>query len=256
MKLYNYASTHKKVYVAGDIHGNISTLVYKIYQGKISNAVIIVAGDCGFGFESREHYTELYEKKLRNRLEAQNCIVLCVRGNHDSANYYEQELINFPNLKTIPDYSIIQVADRNILCVGGAISLDRSVRKESMEERKQKHKEVREIYWTNEAPHLDVSKIEEFKHKGLLVDTLVTHSAPSICYPQAKASLYEWAKEDNTLLDDVATERETMDLLWQTLVINQHLITQWFYGHFHDSHSEKIGSCNFTLLNINEIKSI
>lgn len=256
MKLYNYISTHKQIYVAGDIHGNISSLVYKIHRDKITNAIIIVAGDCGFGFEEQSHYNQLYDNKLKNRLETQDCVILCVRGNHDCANYYEQELINFPHLKTIPDYSIVQIADKNILCVGGAISLDRSVRKESMEERKLKHKKVQEIYWNNEAPILDTTKVEELRSNNIFVDTLVTHTAPSICYPQSKESLYDWAREDSTLLDDVATERETMDSLWQALAINQHHITKWFYGHFHESHSEKVGSCNFTLLNINEIKPI
>lgn len=39
--------------VCGDIHGEFKTLVYTLGQKHISDAVVIVAGDCGFGFEKR-----------------------------------------------------------------------------------------------------------------------------------------------------------------------------------------------------------
>lgn len=38
------------VEVCGDIHGEFETLVFNILQKKIENATVIVAGDCGFGF--------------------------------------------------------------------------------------------------------------------------------------------------------------------------------------------------------------
>ena len=56
------------VEVCGDIHGEFATLVFNIVQKKIENATVIVAGDCGFGFNKLAYYDELYKKKLHNPL--------------------------------------------------------------------------------------------------------------------------------------------------------------------------------------------
>lgn len=38
------------VIVCGDIHGDFETLVYDIDRRQITDATVIVAGDCGFWF--------------------------------------------------------------------------------------------------------------------------------------------------------------------------------------------------------------
>ena len=51
MKKYVYSEA-KEVVVCGDIHGAFETLIYKAcVQYSMTDTVIIVAGDCGFGFE-------------------------------------------------------------------------------------------------------------------------------------------------------------------------------------------------------------
>ena len=52
MKKYVYSEA-KQVVVCGDIHGAFETLVYKsCVQYSMTDTVIIVAGDCGFGFDT------------------------------------------------------------------------------------------------------------------------------------------------------------------------------------------------------------
>ena len=41
---------NKKIYVTGDVHGNLSELVYYLKSMNVSNSVVIVAGDIGLGF--------------------------------------------------------------------------------------------------------------------------------------------------------------------------------------------------------------
>ena len=55
MTLYDYTE-YKNLVVCGDIHGEFSTLAYNVKRLGIENSVIIVAGDCGVGFEKETHY--------------------------------------------------------------------------------------------------------------------------------------------------------------------------------------------------------
>ena len=51
----------KSIVICGDIHGDFETLVYKItMQYQMSNTLVIVAGDCGFGFAKRNYYEHKY----------------------------------------------------------------------------------------------------------------------------------------------------------------------------------------------------
>ena len=62
MKKYVYSEA-KEVVVCGDIHGAFETLIYKAcVQYSMTDTVIIVAGDCGFGFERPNYYTTLYNR--------------------------------------------------------------------------------------------------------------------------------------------------------------------------------------------------
>ena len=47
------------VIVCGDIHGDFETLVYDIDRRQITDATVIVAGDCGFGFCRIGYYDNL-----------------------------------------------------------------------------------------------------------------------------------------------------------------------------------------------------
>ena len=60
--------------------------------------------------------------------QANNWIVF-VRGNHDNPAYFDGAMFNAKRFITVPDYSILQACNHTILCVGGAISIDRIYRK-------------------------------------------------------------------------------------------------------------------------------
>ena len=60
MKIFEYDEA-KQVVVCGDIHGAFETMVFKAcVQYGMTDTLIIVAGDCGFGFERPNHYINLY----------------------------------------------------------------------------------------------------------------------------------------------------------------------------------------------------
>jgi len=51
-------SDKKKVVVCGDIHGEFETLVYNLKINNITDSLIIVAGDCGFGFHKASYIND------------------------------------------------------------------------------------------------------------------------------------------------------------------------------------------------------
>lgn len=114
----------QSVVVCGDIHGDFNGAIYKLclhYQ--LENTLLIVAGDCGFGFERKSYYEEVVRHN-RKRLSDGNNWVVFVRGNHDNPDFFDGKTINHKRFVAVPDYSIIQAAGFTILCVGGATSID------------------------------------------------------------------------------------------------------------------------------------
>ena len=118
----------KTIIVSGDIHGNFNQLVFKLcIQYQLTDTLLIVAGDCGFGFEKKEYYEQIVRRNAKRMNQANNWIVF-VRGNHDNPAYFDGAMLNFKRFVAVPDYSILQVCNHTILCVGGAISIDRIYR--------------------------------------------------------------------------------------------------------------------------------
>ena len=234
----------KSVVVSGDIHGDFNELVFKMCeQYQMKDTLLIVAGDCGFGFEKPGYYENMVRKNTRRMSAANNWIVF-VRGNHDNPAYFDGHTFNHKRFLTVPDYAVIQACSHNILCVGGAISVDRQYRLD----RKPHDKE---IYWENETPVFDAEKLEAIS-LSFKVDMLVTHSAPSFCELTTKLGLSNWTMYDEMLEDDVAHERQVMDEIYTSLKKNQHPLRHWYYGHFHQSWRSSIDGVMFKMLDIME----
>lgn len=54
----------KNIIICGDIHGEFNSLIYKLcIQYQLTDTLLIVAGDCGFGFEARI-LRECFQEKL------------------------------------------------------------------------------------------------------------------------------------------------------------------------------------------------
>ena len=234
----------KSVVVSGDIHGGFNELVFKMCeQYKMKDTLLIVAGDCGFGFERPGYYENMVRKNTKRMSAANNWIVF-VRGNHDNPDYFDGCTFNHKHFLAIPDYTLIQACSHNILCVGGAISVDRQYRLD----RKPIDKE---IYWEKEAPVFNAVKIEDIS-QSFKVDTVVTHSAPSFCEVSNKLGMSNWTMYDETLEDDVAHERQVMDEVYALLRHSRHPLHHWYYGHFHQSWRSSIDGVMFKMLDIME----
>lgn len=147
----------KNIVVSGDIHGDFKQLVHKCcIQYGMTDTLIIVAGDCGFGFERPGYYENLYSKCSRRLSKTDNWLVF-IRGNHDNPAYFNLQPIHHSRWMTLPDYSVIKACGHTILCVGGAISVDRSLRIASQLYHRPDFDNslAPNIYWMNECPFFD-----------------------------------------------------------------------------------------------------
>jgi len=222
--------TNKPLIFLGDHHGDWRQLFYIIDKNKLENCYIISVGDSGIGFKpQKEQINDIHD--LNNKFKKYGIIFMSIRGNHDDPSYYNgADRIKLSNFETIEDYTVMEHNGKLIQFIGGATSIDRSMRKEGVS------------YWSKEGLYFDGDKLQK-------VDTLITHTAPIWCFPQRfNQMVYDWAKDDGYLLEELTLEREVMGEIFKVCQPSLHL-----YGHFHDSWNEEINGCEHKLLNINEL---
>lgn len=169
--------------------------VHAIQDGKY-------ASHCGrrlwIGFENRGYYENIVKKNTKRMNEANNWI-LFVRGNHDNPAYFDGCTFKHKRFIAIPDYSIVKACGHTLLCIGGAISIDRSYRIDAWEQlQKKRHKSSqnlservyeRNYYWPNEKPVFNAELLEKITTEQT-IDTVITHTSPSFCELQNKNGLY------------------------------------------------------------------
>jgi hypothetical protein len=218
----------KPLLFLGDIHGSWSDLFNILDIHSLSNISLISVGDVGIGFISKDKQ-ERQLKLLDERFNKKNIDFFCIRGNHDDPSYFKGNYL-CNNIKLLEDYTLCKYKDKLIQLIGGAISIDRTGRNSGTS------------YWSEEGVVFDRDKCKK-------VDILVTHTAPTICYPQKlNEMVYGWAREDAYLLEDLSSERAVMDEIFKICNPSIHL-----YGHFHTSKTEVINNCIHKLLDINEM---
>jgi len=219
----------KQILFLGDIHGNWNELLFKIQLKKISNANIISVGDLGMGFNSNQD--RITSGLLDKEFKQNNIKFYGIRGNHDDPSFFKgNDRVCLDNFELVEDYSILKYNSKAIQLIGGAVSVDRTGRR------------VGVSHWEDEGVVFNRDACQK-------VDILVTHTAPSYCFPQQfNEIVYGWAREDAYLIEDLTEERAVMDEIFKLCSPSLH-----FYGHFHSSWAEKINGCESRLLDINEI---
>jgi hypothetical protein len=227
------------IVASGDLHGKIESLVFKLQeQYKLTNCICFCAGDIGLGFHKENYYHQLF-KHLNDKLIKNNNHLLMIRGNHDDPAYWNSTQYNTSNILLIPDYTMVQIRGKNILCIGGAISVDRTLRKSGVS------------YWEGED-----FQYQEKPLNGILPDVIITHSSPDFCFPFTKDGITDWMKKDPELQNDVDKERQDHTKVFEKILKNGAIPSEWIYGHFHNSHVMYHQQTKFVLLNELELYEI
>lgn len=242
MKVYKHTGITEVIGI-GDTHGSNNWIAYNSKRIGLENAIIFQVGDFGVGFFKKEHDLE-WMSKLNEDLSKLNCTMYVIRGNHDNPEYFKGDY-SFSNLILLEDYSIVSINEKNgFLCIGGAISVDRKNRVEG------------ENWWPDENFKYNPSVLEEIESSGVLITDVITHTCPSIHpLPGFSGIVYDFARNDDSLIVDLTAEREKLNELYFKLSERYH-VSRWTYGHFHFSNVETIDSTRFTCLGIKEMKSI
>lgn len=242
------------MYFIGDTHGMrpVFSIVDRL---KITNSNLIHVGDFGLGFVSIMQDVKNLEVVDEMLMDTQNKLYV-VRGNHDNPIFWDKSKgLNLPklhNIHLVDDYSVLYIENKKILCVGGGISIDRQLRKDDR---------PYPSWWQDEEFQWHPGKFNRVVNNHSTMDIIVTHSAPSACYPRGVDApiVNDWhnveLEHGNKLKGELQMERKKIDML-KDAVLKAYKPTNWFYGHFHTSKTEIIDSVKFQALNINEICEI
>lgn len=241
------------MYFIGDTH-SIKPIFTIIDQHQLENQNIIHVGDFGLGFQPIVRDIRNLEMLDQMLGETGNELYV-IRGNHDNPIFWDKKNIwlpTFHNLHLVEDYSVIDIEGKRVLFVGGAISIDRSIRKD----------ENPPSWWENEVFQLNYSKLKEVVDNKK-VDIVVTHTAPEFAYPQSAvgSTIVQHYSEieamhGNNLLKELGSERADVGDIYRHLTSINKRPDYWVYGHFHSSRKQTISGTEFKLLNINELYKI
>jgi predicted phosphodiesterase len=168
-----------------------------------------------------------------------NIYLFFIRGNHDNPNYFNgwnREAIVTDRFIPIPDYTMITVNDKKILCIGGATSVDRITRVD--EKSCWEGEEIQPIYG-----------IEDTLPKEC--DILITHTVcrDYIAHHLPKSKMLEmFLQQDATLQSDLNQESMICESIYK-----HYYPKIWLHGHFHKSAVTQLYDTKIISLGSNEL---
>ncbi len=234
-----------RTYLLGDIHGNWHVIQDHLSKIVVDNVAYIQVGDFGIGFYSNDE--DLRRLKILNeKLIEHNSFLYVIRGNHDRKDWFMidkmiDEKNQLSNIFFVPDYTVLNIDNENILFIPGAISIDRVYRKKN-----------NMGWWADEVVVFDFDKASEY----LNIDRIISHTAPDFCQPTSFNDLVNnYALYDKCLLNDLSNERANMSKLVSILMKNNK-IKSLHYGHFHQSYYFRHNDCDFIGLGVNEFYNL
>jgi predicted phosphodiesterase len=239
----------------GDIHGNFNLLHQYLTMYDIKNTYIIQVGDFGVGFRPLDKEKKMLEMFHPN-LVKRNVIVYAIRGNHDYKPYFDNDPFGFTNIKLLPDYTVLNLEDKNILCVGGAVSVDRMYRY-TKKQRSGIYEDTKvgvESWWPDEVFTLEIDKVKDLRD----INIMVTHTCPHYCPPDNTFGFGPFVEGiirdtgDKDLKTDLMHERKQMTDLFEIVKLNNN-IDFHYYGHFHKSDTFTKDYTKHRLLNVGEL---
>lgn len=243
-----------RILYLGDIHGEFSVVHRYVKKYDIRDAHIIQVGDFGVGFSTLDKERR-WLGMHHDLLVKQNVVVWAIRGNHDFKPYFDNDPFGFSNIRLVRDYEVLELAGRRILCVGGAVSVDRWWR--YTDAQRNGNMEVRpgQSWWHDEPFVLDAERVAALSG----IDTVVTHTAPSWCSPDNSAGLGAFVEGvirktgDAGLRGELNYERQQVGELFHLLRLNGNSVEFHYYGHFHASDTTDMYGVRHRLLNIDEM---
>lgn len=229
-----------KWYITGDTHGLVNSRLHNLEIVPNETALIIL-GDAGINY-----YLNKTDKKNKKLINDKECLVYCVRGNHEQRPelvegmtdmwdsnvegyvWYEPD---FPNIRYFKDGYAYVINGLKTLVVGGAYSVDKWYRlaRAQVEET---YDEMQIIHRAGWFPQEQLTEEERrqilIAHVGEHFDLVLTHTCP-----------FSWEPIDLFLsgLDQSSVDK-SMELFFETLK-NAIDWDVWLFGHYHADRLER-----------------
>jgi Icc-related predicted phosphoesterase len=245
----------ERILYLGDLHGNFNLIGQYVKLYGIKDAHIIQVGDFGVGFARFEKERQALEM-IHQQLIDNNVHVWAIRGNHDYKPYFDNDPFGFTNIHLVADYTVLKLADKNILFIGGAVSVDRMWRKTKRQKQGilENYTMGIESWWEDEIFVLDCDKLGEMSD----INIVVTHTAPHYCEPDNTFGFGPFVEGiisetgDDGLRTDLLYERQQVTDAFNIIKMNND-ITHHMYGHFHRTGVMNMYGTKHRLLNVGEL---
>lgn len=229
------------MYVIGDSHG-LGSLLEAIKKSKLTNSSFVHVGDVGIGFVQASIDLLLLER-ISSYLEKINSYLYLLRGNHDNPIWWTENWYQSDRIKLVKDYEVLQIEDNNILCIGGAISIDRLVRTVNID------------WWKDE----EIIKQSVTHCRDL--QGVITHNVPLFCPPFGINNIVKYYIDLEKSLGNqffesqLLGERKYLSDVFEELHQNNDL-KFWCSGHMHKDDFLEYKGVDFHMLGINTIKNV
>jgi len=232
----------------GDLHRKFSEFMALLKEMEITDENILNVGDFGIGFAFDD--VDYMRTRLNPLLVEKNIHVWVIRGNHDDPRFFKGKYMNmFSHIHFVPDYTVLEIEGKQVLFIGGAISVDRLRLKKLMLTEEEAGKLPR--HFDDERLSFTV-ELELYLKSLRGIDIVVTHTAPSYCFPFGTGVL---PKEDKLLAEELKIERLTMDRIFEILLKNNK-IKYHIYGHYHHHNQQETENIIHYCLAENELKEL
>lgn len=187
------------------------------------NSVIIFSGGCGLGTKETTYFEEIFAE-YNEVFAKNNCHILFIRGCNDDPSFFENETINYSNIKTIQDYSVIEFSEYNCLCIGGGVSVDRTWKINSEKNTGKK------TYWENEDLIYKEKELDEILSK-FDIACIITNEIPTFVPPSTGSYKFnKWFKTNDELIKDVVNSRIKVDNIYNKLILNNKKPYVWWHS--------------------------
>lgn len=221
--------TFDHIHISADWHGEVLRIRNYCKDHQLTEKdLVIVTGDAGLNFHGYS-----YDKHAKEIVNSLGPTFLFVHGNHEmkpSTLLYYEEISwaegrsfceeAFPNLIFAKDGEIYRINDKNIICIGGAYSVDKSYRLW--------HEAVtgKTCWWKEEQLNEDEKHfIEQRLHDTeWKVDYVFSHTVP---YKYLPIEAFLKGIDQSTV--DHSMER------WLDRIEEKLRYEKWYAGHFHCS---------------------
>lgn len=210
------------------------------------NSLLFFTGNCGIGLKNEEYHRRIFDT-LNKVLGYNKVHAVFLRGNLDNPAFFDGKSFNYSNIKLLSDYSVLNVLGKNILCIGGGVTPDRTWKKEVTAHRPE-GKARKDSYFENEPTTFNAAELDKAMAGATTIDMVVSHSAPTFVGPQELEGINTWLKKDPKLSDDIFSDRMALDKVFNTLRENKKFISSWAYSHFDYEDYEKRSNVEFFAL--------